>query len=195
MPTQLVVPTTEFLPGYKDALRHGWFPDLDSGNMLCNKIHEQLSEIAADAHGFLAKLTVRGADTTPVSVLGRDYPRVPGFTRWIWDEDFVGCIDLRWITGTAQLPTYCRGHIGFSVVKWKRRRGYAKTALGLMLEQARTAASLPYVELVTTIRNDFSKRVILANRGRFIEDFDHFAELTGIASLVPDSTRFRIDLA
>jgi predicted acetyltransferase len=74
--------------------------------------------------------------------------RLPGFRRWIWDGDFAGVIGLRWQPGTEALPQYVLGHIGFSVVPWKRRRGYATRALALLLDDARREG-LQYVELTT----------------------------------------------
>jgi predicted acetyltransferase len=36
--------------------------------------------------------------------------------RWILDGDVSGAIGFRWQAGTADLPAYVLGHIGFSVV-------------------------------------------------------------------------------
>jgi predicted acetyltransferase len=50
------------------------------------------------------------------------------------------------------------------VVPWKRRRGYATSALGLMLPVAREIG-LSRVELTCDDDNEPSRRVILANGG------------------------------
>ena len=80
------------------------------------------------------------------------------------------------------------GHIGFSVVPWKRKRGYATRALALMLEDA-AREGLRYVELTTKLENVASQRVIAANHGRLIERFTTPGEYGERAAL-----RFRIDL-
>jgi len=107
----------------------------------------------------------------------------------MWDGDFAGSISLRWQHGTPLLPPTCLGHIGYSVVAWKRRRGYATTALALMLPEARNAG-LPYVEIVTEVDNIASQRVIAANGGTLVERFEKAAPLGGGYAL-----RFRIVLS
>ena len=82
----------------------------------------------------------------------------------MWDDEFAGVIGLRWQTGTPELPPWCLGHIGYSVVPWKRRRGYATEALRLILLEARREG-LPYVEITTGVTNSASQRVITANGG------------------------------
>ena len=68
------------------------------------------------------------------------------------------------------LPAHCLGHIGYAVVPWRRGRGYATRALGLMLPEARKEA-LRYVELTTDPDNIASQRVITSNGGKFVERF------------------------
>jgi predicted acetyltransferase len=104
----------------------------------------------------------------------------------MWDGEFCGTINLRWQLGTGELPPYCLGHIGYSVVPWKRRRGYATQALRLLLHQAR-GEGLEYVELITEVANSASRRVIEANGGEFVEQFRKPAVHGGAESL-----RFRI---
>ena len=55
---------------------------------------------------------------------GSTVPRLPGLSRWMWDGEFAGAINLRWQPGSRLLLPTCLGHIGYSVVPWKRRRGY-----------------------------------------------------------------------
>ncbi len=80
------------------------------------------------------------------------------------------------------------GHIGYGVVPWKQRRGYATRALGLMLGHARSEG-LDYVEITTDPENIASQRVLLANAAVFVERFTKLASHGGGESL-----RFRIAL-
>ena len=68
------------------------------------------------------------------------------------------------------MPPYVLGHIGYSVVPWKRGRGHATRALGLLLPDAR-AEGLAYVELTVQPENRSSRHVIEANGGVLIEEF------------------------
>jgi predicted acetyltransferase len=117
---------------------------------------------------------------------GSQVTRLPGITRWIWDGEFCGSINLRWQHGTSALPSYVLGHIGFSVVPWKRRRGYATRALALLLPEAR-ALGLDYVELTAAPDNIASQKTIVANDGKLIEHFRKDAAYGGDEGL-----RFRI---
>jgi predicted acetyltransferase len=68
------------------------------------------------------------------------------------------------------LPPHCLGHIGYAVVPWKQHRGYAKSALRLILSEAK-AVGLSYVEITTDPDNIASRRVIEANGGILVEHF------------------------
>jgi predicted acetyltransferase len=68
------------------------------------------------------------------------------------------------------LPPYCLGHIGYAVVPWKQRLGYAKAALRLLVPEVK-AVGLPYVEITTDPDNVASRRVIEANAGILVESF------------------------
>jgi predicted acetyltransferase len=107
----------------------------------------------------------------------------------MWDGEFSGAIGFRWQPGTSELPAYCLGHIGYSVVPWKRGRGYATRALTLLLPHVRKEG-LPYVELTTTDDNHASRKVIELNGGQLVERFHRPAVHGGAESL-----RFRIMLA
>jgi predicted acetyltransferase len=106
----------------------------------------------------------------------------------MWDGEFCGSIGFRWQPGTNELPSYVLGHIGFSVVPWKQRRGYATRALAELLPEVRKEG-LTYVELTTDETNIASQRVIIANGGRLVEKFFKAAHYGGAPSL-----RFRINL-
>lgn len=164
----LVWPSREYLPGYVAALERGWSPDNLRGEAAAR---EELARIAADADAFLASLVDTEAKEGPVVLPdGSTVPRLPGYSRWIWDGEFCGSVGFRWQPGTEALPPHCLGHIGYGVVPWKRGRGYATQALREMLTDA-AAAGLRYVEIATAVDNAASQRVIEANGGIMVEEF------------------------
>ena len=172
----LVWPSQEYLPSYVAALQRGWAADNMRGQAAAQ---EELRRIAADPTAFLASRIDReargGAVTLPD---GSSAPRIPGYFRWMWDGEFCGAINFRWQPGTEALPPYCLGHIGYAVVPWKQRRGYATRALGEILNGAR-AEGLRYVEITTLIENVISQRVIERNGGARVEEFVAPAALGG----------------
>jgi predicted acetyltransferase len=183
---KLVWPAAEYLPGYVHALQQGWSPD----NVRPQAAEEQLARIAQDPDRFLAEQVDREARGPKVILPnGRSVPRLPGFAQWMWDGEFCGAISFRWQPGTTELPPHCLGHVGYSVVPWKRRRGYATRALQLLLSQA-IGEGLPYLEIVTDLDNLASQRVIEANGGELIERFAKPAEFGG-----KDSLRYRVWVA
>jgi predicted acetyltransferase len=165
---RLVWPSSEHLPDYVAALKRGWFAENLRGEVAAR---EELATIAANGPAFLASLVDIEATGSPVTLPnGTTVPRLPGYRRWLWDGEFCGSIGFRWQRGTEALPPYCLGHIGYSVVPWKQRRGYATRALREVLKDA-TVRGLRYVEITTAVENAASKRVIEANGGIFIEEF------------------------
>ena len=182
---ELVWPAAQYLPGYVHALQQGWSPD----NRRPEAAGEHLARIAEDPDRFLSEQVDREAKG-PAIILpdGRSVPRLPGYARWMWDGEFCGAISFRWQPGITDLPPYCLGHIGYSVVPWKQRRGYATRALQLLLPEAGDEG-LAFVELVADADNVASQRVIEANGGKLIERFRKSAEYGGGESL-----RFRIFL-
>jgi predicted acetyltransferase len=183
---ELVRPAIEHLASYQHALERRWSPD----SLRPQAATEELAEIAADCDAFLASMDdPTGSGPQIVLPGGRAVPRLPGVRRWMWDGEFCGTIGLRWQPGTADLPPYCLGHIGYSVVPWKRNRGYATAALHELLPCARSVG-LPFVEVTTDVVNLASQRVIAANGGVVVERFDKPAAYGGAPSL-----RFRIALA
>jgi predicted acetyltransferase len=126
----LVTPGPAYLASYVAALRTGWSPDNT------RDVHEeQLISIRRNTDAFLKDLIamegpIRHADGTITA-------RLPNKMFWIWDGEFCGMIGLRWQAGNDALPPYVSGHIGYSVVPWKRRLGYASQALAMVLNEAR----------------------------------------------------------
>jgi predicted acetyltransferase len=162
----LVEPSLERLEEYAAALRQGWSP-----NNVRDVSGEQLAAIATDPAEFVRGL-VRQTGTIRLGD-GREVPRLPGVLRWMWDGGFCGGIGLRYQPGTEELPPHALGHIGYAVVPWKRRRGYATEALRQVLPYA-VAAGLRHVDLTCDADNRPSQKVIEANGGtevgRMVDD-------------------------
>jgi predicted acetyltransferase len=182
----LVRPALEYLSSYVGALERGWSPD----NIRQEAAGEELAQIAQSPDSFLESLDDPEGRRGPIRLLdGTLAPRLPGFRRWMWDGELCGSIGFRWSPGTAALPPTCPGHIGYTVVPWKRRRGYATAALAQMLPLARECG-LPHVDITTEVDNIASQRVILANGGVLVERFRQVAGHGGA-----EVFRYRIDLA
>lgn len=183
---ELVWPADRYLDGYVDALRRSWSADTQRAAAAA----EELARIEADPAAFLSEQIDPDGQGPPVILPdGSSVPRLPSYRLWMWDGEFCGSISLRWQPGTTALPPHCLGHIGYSVVPWKQRRGYATRALGLILPLARERG-LPFVELTTDPDNMASQRVILHNGGELIEEFQKPAAHGGVPAL-----RFRIQLS
>ena len=165
---ELVRPAREHLPSYVAALEAGWSFDNLRGPKAAQ---EALARIEKDSDEFLRLQVDREAKGPPITMPdGTTVPRLPGYVLWMWDGEFCGLIGFRWQPGTTALPPYTLGHIGYSVVPWKRRRGYAKRALALMLERIR-GENLAHVDITCDLDNVASQRTILANGGVLVERF------------------------
>ncbi|MEO3473215.1 GNAT family N-acetyltransferase [Roseomonas sp. CAU 1739] len=184
--TTLIRPGRAALAGYVAALRGGWSPANVAGDAV---VRAHLAAIERDADAFLDSLHDPQARGAPISLPdGTSVPRLPAFTRWIWDGEFCGAIHLRWQTGTDALPAHVLGHIGYAVVPGKRGQGHATRALALLLPEAR-ALGLRHVELTTDPENVASQRVITANGGLLLGCFRKDAAYGAAQAL-----RFRIVL-
>ena len=180
----LVWPAREYLASYTAALERGWSPD---NVRPAEAAREELDKIAADPDSFVASLVDREAKGDPIILKdGTSVPRLPGYTKWMWDGEFCGHIGARWQPGTEALPPTCLGHVGYAVVPWKRRLGYATAALREILPLL-AEEGLRYVEITTDPDNMPSQRVIEANGGILVERFTKPASLGGSPGL-----RYRI---
>ena len=184
--TTLVVPTRLHLDDYVAALKLGWLPDNVRGKAAAE---EQIEAIRQDADLFLSLLDDPEANGGPITLPdGSTVKRLPGIHRWIWDGEFCGVVGFRWQEGTSNLPSHVLGHIGFSVVPWKRGQGHASRALALMLDEARRRG-LKHVELTTDPENHASQEVMIANGGQLVGRFRKPEAYGGQAAL-----RYRIEL-
>ena len=189
---RLVWPSLEYLPSYRHALERGWSPDNVRGPVTARA---QLDKIASDPAAFVASLVDRAAAGGPITLPdGTQAARLPGYARWLWDpqaadgDGFCASFGLRWPRDGGELPPHVLGHIGYSVVPWRRSEGLATRGLALLLEDAR-AEGLRHVLLTTDPDNRASQRVIERNGGALVERFAKPAAFGGGASL-----RWRIDL-
>ena len=183
---KLVWPSRDYLASYVAALKRGWSPDNIRGGVAAQ---EELERIAANPDAFLASQVDKEGTGPPIKLPdGTTVPRLPGYRRWLWDGEFCGSIGLRWQPGTEALPPHCLGHIGYAVVPWKQRRGYATRALHELLRDAK-AEGLRYVVITTAPDNVASQRVIEANGGVFVEEFITPSALGGRRAL-----RYRVNL-
>lgn len=176
----------DHLPSYIAALERGWSADNLRGEAAAR---EELERISRDARGFVDQLEdreARGGDITLPD--GSKVARLPGYRRWLWDGEFCGSIGFRWQPGTEALPPHVLGHVGYAVVPWRQRRGYATQALRDLLPEVRKEG-LAWVDLTTDPSNVASQRVITANGGVLVERFVKPAQY-GFA----DGLRFRIAL-
>jgi predicted acetyltransferase len=166
---RLVEPAQAYLPAYRAALETGW-----SANTTRDTSALELAAIDADPALFLENFTWRPGQEIDLGE-GRIVERLPGVTRWIWDGEFCGSINFRHVPGSEELPAHVSGHIGYSVVPWKRRQGFARFALSAMLKIA-AERGLGRVTVTCDPDNIGSRRVIESCGGEPVEPLDPAAE-------------------
>ncbi|MEI8065758.1 MAG: GNAT family N-acetyltransferase [Actinomycetes bacterium] len=165
---KLVIPSLENLPAYKAALENGWNGDNGRDRFILS----ELAEIETNPEEFVAKKTDQEGKGAPIVFDdGTSAPRIPGYYRWMWDDGLVGSVNFRWQPGTTDLPPYCLGHVGYSVIASHRGKGYATEALRQILPEA-LALGMPHIDLTTDIDNVASQKVIQKNGGVLVGEFD-----------------------
>ena len=167
--TSLVEPSLERLPGYVAALEAGWSP-----NTQRDVSAEELAAIRSDAAAFVRQFVGLGPGTVTLAD-GTTTPRLPGPTFWIWDGDFCGSINLRFVPGSEVLPPHVSGHVGYAIVPWKRNRGHARQALRMLLPIAHELG-LPRLLITCDDDNVASRRVIEAVGGVLAGETPHPAD-------------------
>jgi predicted acetyltransferase len=181
---KLVQATRDHLASYVAALRTGWSADNVRGAVAAQ---EELERIKEGPEAFLDSLHDLEAKGPPVTLPdGSKVRRIPGYRKWMWDGEFCGSINLRWVPGTQELPPHVLGHVGYAVVPWKQGRGYAKQALGALAAEAKELG-LEYIEMTTDPDNIASQRVMLACGAIMVERFQKPAVYGGI-----DGLRYRL---
>lgn len=111
---------------------------------------------------------------------------VPSKEFWITDaEGYAGKI----ILGLAFIPTPCRvgHHVGYAVRPSKRGRGYATTALRLLIEEAR---NLKIEKLMPTCgASNFASRKVIERNGGILLDPDQNPPADELSFIIDLSTR------
>lgn len=171
----LVPPSMAHLASYLDASKRGWSSETATVDPQASA--SEVADAEADPDAFVTALNHPTRLDLPVVLPdGSTVPRLPGVRRWMWDGEYCGSISVRYQPGSTdqpgnmELPPHCLGHIGYAVVPWKRRRGYATSALAQMLPIAREAG-LAWVDLVTDTGNEASAVVVRANGGVLVRQY------------------------
>ena len=165
---ELVRPALEHLESYRGALIRALELDPHDDSL---EVTDELKAIEENPARFLDLKDDRQAVGGDVRLPdGSKQSRLPGITRWMWDGQYCGSINLRWQSGKNDLPATVLGHIGYDVVPWKQNLGYASQALKAILPEAQLVG-LTYVEITTGKDNIFSQKVIVKNGGILIEEF------------------------
>lgn len=183
---ELVRPGLEHVDRYVAARERGFSFDHDDRPEAVARLTAEIKAAPASFIDGVEDLNPIGRTVTLPD--GSHVPRLPQYTRWMWDGDFAGVITFRWQRGTTELPPTCHGHIGYAVVAWRRNRGYATQALHDILELPRREG-LPFVDITVSPENLASQAVARHNGGVLVDEYE-MPESQGGGKLL----RYRIGL-
>lgn len=150
----LFTPSRDLLPAYLRVLEQGWEPTITGPKQR----GPHLEQAAQDPETFLNSFTDLAGTGFIELFDGSKRPRLPNRKFWIMDGDaFAGTLSLRWQPGSADLPNWVHGHVGWHVVPAHRGKGLAPQALQACLPTAR-ALGLPHLDLAILTTNTASIR-------------------------------------
>lgn len=168
------MPAPVYLPSYRVALEAGWSPDHRLGNLATQR---ELDRLDRDAMSFLMSLEDPRAKGPPVTLAdGSVHAPIPGYRRWLWDDEFCGSIVFQWQNGTDDLPPHISSHLSFGIVPWKRGLGYASQALKMILPEAKLRG-LNHVRVIAGRDNFAAQRTIESAGGELLQTQPEDTEL------------------
>jgi predicted acetyltransferase len=167
---ELVWPSHDYLASYVAALESGWSPN----NVRPEARFDELAMIQKDPNMFVAGLVDLDAVGGDIELPdGSKVPKLPGYRKWLVEPNsktFLGSYGFRWVKGSNELPPYCLGHVGYSIVEAHRGKGFATLGLKMLLKEA-PAQGLSYVYIHCLPHNLASKRVIEKSGGKYLGIF------------------------
>lgn len=180
MPVALVAPDAALLPGYLAALERHWTPDADDDPAGAARL---IAQVRRDPAAFLASLSNPEGKGAPIMLDdATQVARLPWVRYWISDGEYAGDMNLRWQPGTAELPPYCLGHVGYAVMPWKRGGGYASQAL-LQLRPIAHRLGLPWLDISMDDSNAASRRTAERAGAVLIREFNAGPEYGGVEAV------------
>lgn len=117
-------------------------------------IAAELAALRRDRAGYLRSIlghSAPGQTADPTALINHAF--------WIWDGEFAGKADLRYLPATGGVPDSVPGHAGYTVVPWKQGRGYATAALRELMELA-GSKGLKELQILCNVENAASRAVI-----------------------------------
>ncbi|MFM9991113.1 MAG: hypothetical protein ACKVOY_06715 [Burkholderiaceae bacterium] len=120
---QLIQPTVDHLQSYLQTLERGWNPLYYKHPVpltLIEAMEKDPERFISLHHDPTGELSAQKFKDGPTKT------NIPSITKWMWDGDYAGSIDIRWQYGKTDLPVNSNGHIGYTVPPWKRKKATLK---------------------------------------------------------------------